>query len=144
MRVPWSCKYLLLRPHVAHAPGSSAGSPFLSSAEAIAATISAFDFPFSTSFGLRQEDARKRSCGLRIKANGGADSGIPEFRSIGGGGAELWFNGDAPAVAAARALKSFNADPFIHEKPHERTALKSRLLRCLRNTRCALNSYADG
>jgi hypothetical protein len=58
-----------------------------------------------------------------IKANGGADSGIPEFRSI-GGGAELWFNGHAPAVAAPRALKSFNADPFIHEKPHERTALK--------------------
>jgi hypothetical protein len=26
--------------------------------------------------------------------------------------------------AAALALKSFNADPFIHEKPHERTALK--------------------
>jgi hypothetical protein len=70
MRVPWSFKYLLLRHHVAHAPGSSAGSPFLSSAEAIAATISAFDFPFSTSFGLRQEDARKRFCGLRIKANG--------------------------------------------------------------------------
>jgi hypothetical protein len=62
------------------------------------------------------------ACGLR--QNGGADSGIPEFRSIGGGGAELWFNAHAPAVAAARALKSFNADPFIHEKPHERTALK--------------------
>jgi hypothetical protein len=26
------------------------------------------------------------------------------------GAAELWFNGHAPAVAAARALKSFNAD----------------------------------
>jgi hypothetical protein len=26
--------------------------------------------------------------------------------------------------AAALALKSFHADPFIHDKPHERTALK--------------------
>ena len=30
----------------------------------------------------------------------------------------------APAVAPVRALKSFNADPFIHEKQHERTAHK--------------------
>ena len=36
-------------------------------------------------FGLHQVDGRKTLCGRRIKANGAANFGIPEFRMIGSG-----------------------------------------------------------
>src|SRR5690242_17284837 len=96
--LPRSFKYCCFDSMKHIAPGSSAGSSFLSSAVAIAATISGFDFPASTSLVFI------RKMGRKVFAAGG----LKQW-----GARTLGFQNSGSSVAAPQDRSTTQRKPFV-------------------------------